>query len=326
MPPSTTLARRRDERADQRVERLSGLSLKRLVEPDEAVTGHVGETQIIPTELLSIAGLGIELTAEQLTRLAREELASIAMVGVRFECALMAGFSLDILRRDLCDPRVTYILHEMGEETRHSRLFIRLIEQLAPTADNPFDRFDWLVRRVVRRVIAHPALFCVLVLTGEEIPDLLQKLVGEHPDTDPFVRAVSRYHRQEEARHLSFGRLLLPELWEAAPRAERLFIRYGAPLLVTSLFDTMVNPGVYASVGLPAWSTWRAVKATPVRQALRHEALRPLVAAMLDAKALTVGRIPRAWRRAAGIDRQGVAIGAPLVDATPAGTEGRAPR
>ena len=48
--------------------------------------------------------------------------------GVRFESVLMAGFSLDILSRpDLTDPRVTYLLHEMGEETRHSRLFVRLL-------------------------------------------------------------------------------------------------------------------------------------------------------------------------------------------------------
>jgi len=30
-------------------------------------------------------------------------------------------------RRDLTDPRVTYLLHEMGEETRHLRLFVRLL-------------------------------------------------------------------------------------------------------------------------------------------------------------------------------------------------------
>jgi hypothetical protein len=41
--------------------------------------------------------------------------------GVRFESVLMAGFSMEILgRRDLTDPRVTYLLHEMGEETRHA--------------------------------------------------------------------------------------------------------------------------------------------------------------------------------------------------------------
>ena len=38
------------------------------------------------------------------------------------------------------------------------------------------------------RLMRRPAFFCVLVLTGEEIPDLYQKLASEHPDTDPFIR------------------------------------------------------------------------------------------------------------------------------------------
>ena len=77
-----------------------------------------------------------------------------------------------------------------------------------------------------------PAFFCVLVLTGEEIPDLYQKLASEHPDTDPFLREVNRYHRQEEARHLNFARMLLPELCAKATRFERFQIRHLAPLLL----------------------------------------------------------------------------------------------
>ena len=58
--------------------------------------------------------------------------------GVRFESVLMAGFSIDILTRpDLTDPRVTYLLHEMGEETRHSRLFVRLLVQVQATGQEP---------------------------------------------------------------------------------------------------------------------------------------------------------------------------------------------
>ena len=40
-------------------------------------------------------------------------------------------------RPDLRDPRVTYMLHEIGEEARHSRAFIRLIDELGPTAAQP---------------------------------------------------------------------------------------------------------------------------------------------------------------------------------------------
>lgn len=292
---------------DERVSRLSSLSLKRVVEPDESVKGSVGEGQLLPDELLSIAGLDVDLTAQQRLTLSREEIASIAAVGVRFESILMAGFAMDILRRDLTDPRVTYILHEVGEETRHSRLFLRMIDQLKPRAKNPFTgRIARAVQRVVVPLLTSmPATFCVAVLTGEEIPDLFQKLASEHPDTDPFVREVNRYHRQEEARHLAFARMILPELWEKASFLDRMMVRHVAPLVAGGMFDTMVNPGVYEVVGLPGWKTWRAANRTEQRLDLKHQALRPLLAALTDAGALTPGRIPSAWRRVCGVDRQG---------------------
>ncbi len=289
---------------DERIERLSSVSLRRVVEPDEAVPGEVGPGQILPDELLSVAGLELELTSEQRAVLSREEVAAICDAGVRFEAVLAAGFGMEILRSpDLTDPRVTYILHELGEETRHSRLFIRLLAQLEPKARNPIRR--WLPRHLEQLALpwlmTMPALFVVLVLTGEEVPDLLQKLASEHPDTDPFVRAVNRYHRQEEARHLAFGRMLLPELWERAGRVERWAVRRVAPLVVSGMFDTMIHPGVYRVVGLPGWRTWRSVNRSSARRELKHAALAPLVEALSAAGVFRGRRVSRGWRRVAGV-------------------------
>jgi P-aminobenzoate N-oxygenase AurF len=240
--------------------------------------------------------------------LSREEFASIVETGVRFESVLMAGFSLEILgRRDLTDPRVTYLLHEMGEETRHSRLFVRLLSQIQPGAPNPLG--NWFVRTLEHVVLpvlmSMPALFCLLVLSGEEVPDLIQKLASEHPDTDPLIKSVSKYHRQEEARHLAFARLLFPEQWASAGPVERFVVRHLSSRLAIGMFDTIVHPGVYASVGLPTWKTWRAVNRTAGRTALRHRALRPLLTTLMEAGAFRGGRIPLGWRAAAGVDRRG---------------------
>jgi len=68
---------------DDRIERLSAVSLKKVVEPDVAVPGGVGPGQVLPTELLSIAGLDLDLTPEQLVKLSREEVASITSEGIR---------------------------------------------------------------------------------------------------------------------------------------------------------------------------------------------------------------------------------------------------
>src|ERR1700734_3928334 len=212
---------------DQRIERLSTASLKRIVEPDTEVPGTVGEGQVLPDELITLANIPElfgRLTDEQKRTLAREEFGSIVDTGVRFESVLLAGFSIEILNRpDLTDPRVTYLLHEMGEETRHSRLFVRLLEQIKPRTKNPLDN---AVTRIAQQVVipfltGMRALFCLLVLSGEEVPDLRKTLASEHPDTDPMIKAVSKYHRQEEARPLAFGRMLFPGQWAAAGPIER---------------------------------------------------------------------------------------------------------
>jgi hypothetical protein len=262
----------------------------------------------IPYELTSVAGLDLVLTDEQRCRLAREEVAAMLAAGIYFESILNAGMSLQIAERyAVTDPRVTFMLHEIGEETRHSRAFSRLVEELAPTAVDPLDRGlpRALARYFSRSLLHQPALFTVFVLAGEEIPDLLQRLASEHPDTDPLLAAVNRYHRQEEARHLAYARLVLPELWAAAGPLERARVRHLAPVLIRALFDTFVHPGVYATVGLPQLRTWRAAARTPRRVALRHEATRPILTTLLELGVIRPGRVGRAWRSLCGVDRRG---------------------
>jgi len=303
---------------EERVERLSTASTRRVLEPEELFDwASQGDGQIIPDELLSVHGLGLDLTPEQKARLSREEVAAMLGTGIRFEAALMAGFSLQITEADdLADPRITYMLHEMGEETRHSRAFARLIEKLEPAAEDPLRKgvIGWGTDKMMRLTIGSPSVLYTFVLAGEEIPDLLQKRAAEHPDTDPLLAAVNRYHRQEEARHLSFARATLPELYGRARRIERFRIRHLAPVVIELLFGMFVHPGVYASIGLPGLATWRAVNRTPERLAVRHAATRNILDGLLQAGVLRRGRVPRGWRRLCGVDRHGEPTGvdAPL--------------
>ena len=299
--PTQTAAADSGTSTETHIERLSAASLRRIIEPEVEVTGSIGSGMVLPKELLSVAGLELDLTEEQWIALSREELASILDAGIRFESVLMAGFGFILAwHKDLVDPRVTYVLHEIGEETRHSRLFVRVIEQLSPKAVNPFTRglYSRIDHFVTTRAIMRKALFCVLVLTGEEAPDLFQKRSSEHPDTDPYVREFNRYHRMEEARHLSFARTLLPEVWEQASGFERFVIRHFGPAIMTGVFDSLVHPGVYRAVGLPGWRTWNKVRKTPERQNLRRESFRPVCAALQGVGAFgTRGSLPGSWRK-----------------------------
>ena len=288
-----------------RIDRLNTSSATRVIDPDTHVPGGPGDGQLLPDELLSINGLDVDLTPEQRVLLSREEIASIATEGVRFEAVLTAGFGLEIATSDsVLDPRVTFLLHEVGEESRHSRLFIRMIDAIGPTAKNPLDKpiLRRLMRMGVLQIVKRPALLYTLVLGGEEIPDLFQKLASEHPDTDEFVRAVNKYHRMEEARHLSYARAVLPEVWERASWHDRFAVRHIAPLVIKGMFETIVHPGVYATVGLDPWKTWKAVNRLPERVAVRHRATRPVLDALIDAGAVRADRVPKAWRDLTGYE------------------------
>ncbi len=294
---------------EDRIERLNTASTRRVINPDTEVTGTLAEGQILPDELLSTVGLDLDLTAEQKATLSRAEVASITDAGIRFEAVLTAGFALQIATSptSVADPRIEYLLHEIGEESRHSRLFARLHEQCAVDAPNPLDHglLRYLMRKGVMRIISLPSLLYTLVLAGEEIPDLFQKQASEHPDTDPFLRAVNKYHRLEEARHLSFARAVLPEIWADASLAEKVAVRRVAPFVIQGMFETIVQPGVYGAIGLPAWKTWKAVNKTPERIAFRYEALRPVCKALLDAGVFRGGKVNRGWRRLCGVDTAG---------------------
>lgn len=308
MTPGTAPATPTAATVAEKVERLSAASLRKVIEPDLDLVGEVGPGRLVSDDLLSIRGLDVALTEEQRARLSREEIAAILDNGVRFEAILMAGFCLEVsVKDDLDDPRVAYALHEVGEETRHSRLFARVIGQIGATAGNPLRGEGRLSHRIEGRfnyaLIRRPALLNTMILAGEESPDLLQKLASEHPDTDPFLATVSRYHRQEEARHLSFARVQVAERWAGATFSDRVAVRYVAPVLVKELFHSLVHPGVYATVGLPAWKTWLAVRKLPQRVALQQRAARPVLDALVAGGVFRAGRIPRLWRAACGVDR-----------------------
>ena len=71
------------------------------------------------------------------------------------------------------------------------------------------------------------------------------------------------------------------------------------------MFDTLVHPGVYETVGLDGWTTWKQVRSTPERVALRHRATRKVLAALLDAGVVRAGAVPGGWQRLCGVDAGG---------------------
>jgi hypothetical protein len=306
-----------------RIERLNTASQRRVLEPESDVAGRLTQAQVLPDDLLSIAELDVDLTADQRATLSREELASIVRSGLLFESVLMSGFAFQLaLDAKVTDARFTYALHEIGEETRHSRLFVRMLDDLRPAQHNPFDTrvAVFLRSRLLPLLLRRPATLDAFVLAGEEIPDLFQKLAAEHPETDDFVRRVSRYHRLEEARHLAYARTTVGEHYRNTTWTDRFAVRWIVPVAMVAMFDTIVQPYVYATVDLPAIETWLRVRRQPQRVALRQQCVRSVFQALIAAEVLKPGHIPLPWRCAAAVDRSGRESATPRVStSTPPG-------
>ncbi|MGH9139293.1 MAG: diiron oxygenase [Acidimicrobiales bacterium] len=302
----------------ERIQRLSSVSAKRIIEPEIDLPGEVAPGQILPDRLLSTNGSGIELTPEQKAQLSREEVASMFELGLRIEAILMAGFCMAVVTDDVTDPRSVYRLHEVGEETRHSRAFSRVIASIGPTVKHPIDRVPRFVVGLVTSLgaavlLRFPLLFNMLVLTGEEIPDWFQARAIEADGVDPFVKSVNRYHRQEEARHISFARVMIPELYKQTHFLDRLAVRLLLPFIAYFLGHAFVHPLVYRAVGLPPLRTWNRVRRSTPRVQGQRESIRPVLQALIDNGVIKAGRVPRAWRRVCGVNRRGEAL-APVYD------------
>src|SRR5690242_19619158 len=150
-----------------RVRALNEASLRRHVEPElELPFGTLAPDRVLPDDLLSIDGPDVDLDEQQRAQLSREELAAMLAAGINFEAILDAVFSYRLAEADdLTDPQYAYMLHEVGEETRHQRAFLRLLGELGAGARNPFDsragrRFQ---RQQVRVLLHSDAYFAVLL-------------------------------------------------------------------------------------------------------------------------------------------------------------------
>jgi hypothetical protein len=284
-----------------RVQRLNELSARRFRRADDLAAGRLGDGPVIPVDLLSVAPLGLDLDESRHAVLAREEVASIIHAGLEFEAVLTTGFGFTMATMppaEMSGGENEYALVQIGEETRHSQVFISLLRQLRPQAENPFATpfFRWMRGRFVTWMVRRPLLFQTLVLGGEEVPDLVQRLVAEHPGTDPHLAAVASYHRAEEARHMTFARLSFTEYHRSATFVDRLAVRWLTPVILAYLWDTLIHPGVYAAAGLPPWRTWGRVRAHPDRVELRRRATVPVRDALVEAGAIDAVRPPRPWR------------------------------
>lgn len=260
----------------------------------------------MPLERVSLYGTELwkTLSEEQRIELSKHEIASGQLVGLWFEMILMqllARYAYDL------DPRsahAQYALTELGDETRHSIMFARCAAKLGVPHYKP-QRTVHELARLAKAALSGPSMFGA-VLVAEETTDRMQRLIMDDESIQPLIRTVSRIHVVEEARHVRYareevtrrmGELRNSTAGRAAVRRTRIEAhRTITAVLAYLIIDGMIDPHVYAAVGIRPAEGRAAALANPHHQETRRWMAAKIVAFLRD-EGLIGGPSTALWRR-----------------------------
>lgn len=220
----------------------------------------------LPLERVSLYGTPLweQLTPEQRVELSKHEIASIASTGLWFEIILMQMLIREAYHRSPHDAGTQYALTEVGDETRHVIMFAKAIERLGCPAYRP----PWFVHHLARLYKATargPAMYAP-VLVAEEVTDRLQRLTMQDETIHPLIRMVNRIHVVEEARHVRYARGEVARVLPQLSRPRRAWHNLIAAIVSSVIVSVLIDPKVYAAVGLDPKEARRVARRNPHHQ------------------------------------------------------------
>lgn len=235
------------------------------------------------------------LTEEQRITLTIHEYCSISGVGIWFECLLMQLVLRDIYGDDPAQPHVQWALTEIADECRHSVMFARTAQKFGAPSYQPSPAIRKLGKAFAAKADGPAAYAAILV--AEEILDIFQRDLMKDERVQPLTRATSQIHVVEEARHMRFAREEIarrtPQLSPWQLRKHRTLVAAVAAIVA----DSLVQPEVYASVGLDPQRARAAARANDHYAQKLRGAAGGLVAFLREV-GLIGGPSELMWRRA----------------------------
>jgi hypothetical protein len=235
-----------------------------------------------------------QLLPEQRIELGKHEAVSVASTGIFLEAVLMRLLTRVAYNGDPVSSHVQYALAELGEETRHTIMFAKMIGRLGTPCYLP----PAAIRRLGRvlSTVAHGPSLWGAILIGEEVIDRLQREIVDNESIQPLIRMICRIHITEEARHVGFARAELTASVARTPRYELPYHRLSLARTAFILSRIMINPQVYLAVGLDPRLARRAALANPYYQETLRYGGEKLVA-FLDEAGLIGLPGSSLWRR-----------------------------
>ncbi|WP_439663389.1 AurF N-oxygenase family protein [Lentzea sp. HUAS TT2] len=250
----------------------------------------------IPEQRISLYGTPLydSLTQEQRIELSKHELASIASVGLWFELLLMQMLVKVVYNTDPTSRHAQYALTEVADECRHSTMFARLVERIGCPPYGP-RKHTHRLGKLLPTIGYGPAMYGS-ILVAEEILDRLQREAMNDETVQPLVRMVNRIHVLEEARHVRFAREELTRGMAELRGFEKPYQKWLIATVSMMITRTIINPQVYASVGLDVREAHRQALGNPrFQETIRWAGER--IMSFLDEAGLVGKPGMSAWRR-----------------------------
>ena len=191
----------------------------------------------------------------------RHECASLSAAGIWFENKLMQIVLRHLAELPVTDPSHRYLLVEIADECRHSTMFGEYIRRAgtptyAPTGAAELGDVD--------RLPGGRAMGYLLILAVEELLDMCNRATMRDVSLHPVSRQIAKIHVLEEARHLSFAKTFLLNVWPTLPADERADAAALAPAAVGFVAELMVNGDVYRTLGIAGGT--EAARSNPAHQ------------------------------------------------------------
>ena len=204
----------------------------------------------LPPEWLPLYGTGAwdAMTSQARIAYSRHECAAMFGAGIWFENRLMQIVLRHLVEIPVTSPAHRYLLVEVADECRHSTMFGEYIRRAGTPAYAPASRdeeFD-----AMRSLPGGRALGYLLILAIEELLDATNRATMKDERIHPVSRQIAKIHVLEEARHVSFAKTYLTEVWPTLSVVEHDTVRQVAPGAVAEIADLAVNSSVYEHLGI----------------------------------------------------------------------------
>jgi P-aminobenzoate N-oxygenase AurF len=200
----------------------------------------------LPQDVLALYGTPAWNSMSEAERItySRHEAAALFAAGIWFENALMQIVLRHLVDIDVKDPIHRYLLIEVADECRHSAMFGEYIRRAGTPSYRPCRPV------VIDETDSGRALSYLLILAIEELLDHVNKATMRDQQVLELTRQISRLHVLEEARHVSFAKSYLAEVWPTLDPEQQDIVRDAAPVLVAEVASLSLNPDVFDTLGI----------------------------------------------------------------------------